>query len=170
MPLFWRAGEDSPDATVASARTRARQPFTERLAFYNAKPPCSNLLFVCTKNRGSPFWCASVLARRRRFELPTFWSVARRSIQLSYRRIQRRSFSDRHSIITQTIFKINSKFKKLFYLSISSLNRSVPLPFSEEKGTISTPSASSPRYSFISESIFSVSRRLSLSLFVSTIT
>ena len=27
------------------------------------------------------------LARRRRFELPTFWSVARRSIQLSYRRM-----------------------------------------------------------------------------------
>ena len=52
------------------------------------------------------------MARRKGFEPPTFWFVAKHSIQLSYRRI-----SYCPSILSQIFQKINTKFKNKFRIA-----------------------------------------------------
>ena len=77
-----------------SAHFAEREGATEQLKSVNSKILCAKCALnrkVCkapTKHQNPPTCMVRgfMLARRRRFELPTFWSVARRSIQLSYRR------------------------------------------------------------------------------------
>ena len=80
---------------------RCGSTFAER--FY-----CIGCNFLCNKKtcgKSTGLTCA------RRFELPTFWSVARRSIQLSYAHML--EFSLKASISIMVLYKdVNSFFEK----------------------------------------------------------
>ena len=80
--------------------------------FVDAAHPLRVQIPSSTKTKQPTRWVNCFMARRKGFEPPTFWFVAKHSIQLSYRRI-----SYCPSILSQIFQKINTKFKNKFRIA-----------------------------------------------------
>ena len=117
--FFWHAGRD---VSFAKQNPPSSRQSRSDLDAKNSPPDCflnastlsgfESLELEHTKNKRATKVTLLFLARRKGFEPPTFWFVAKHSIQLSYRRIF--TFC-RPNILPLQRQKVNSFFKKYQY-------------------------------------------------------